>query len=79
MFSADGEEVGTTVEEVGTGVGYVTDSDKDSRDRLRTRGSTGEEEKGSKAGRSEAADLLTPATGGGTGVVFRSGEGAMMA
>jgi hypothetical protein len=41
------------------------------------RGSAGEDEKGSKAGRRDAG-RLTPATGG-TGVIFRLGEGAMIA
>jgi hypothetical protein len=76
--SPGGEEDGIAVEEVGTGVGYVTTSDMASRDRFRTRGSAGEDEKGSKAGRRDAAVLFTPATGG-TGVIFRLGEGAMLA
>ncbi len=41
------------------------------------RGSAGEDENGSKAGRRDAAVLLMPATGG-TGVIFLLGEGAMM-
>ena len=42
------------------------------------RGSAGEDENGSKAGRREAAVLLAPATGG-TEVILRLGEGAMLA
>lgn len=73
-----GEEVGIIVDEVGTGVGYVTGSDKESWDRLRTRGSAGEEENGSNAGSRAAAGLFTPATGG-TVVIIRFGEGAILA
>ena len=41
------------VEEVGTGVGYLNSSSKASRVRLSGRGSEGEEESGSNAGRRE--------------------------
>lgn len=42
------------------------------------RGSAGEDESGSKAGRRDAAVLLAPATGGAEDI-FRLGEGAMLA
>ena len=60
----DGDELGTTVEDVGTGVGYSFESGIESRGRFNGRGKVGEEESGSKAGRREAAGRLTPAAGG---------------
>lgn len=57
-----GEEDSIAVEEVGTGVGYVTSSLRTSRLRFRGLGSAGDEN-GSKAGSREATGRLLPATG----------------
>lgn len=74
-MSAVGEEVGIRVDEVGTGVGYVTFLEGDSRILLLTRGKAGEGDSGSNAGSNDAADLLTPATGGMFVICF--GDGAI--
>lgn len=52
------------VVEVGMGVGYLIEADPDPRALLSGRGRTGDEDNGSKAGRSDGAGRLTPATGG---------------
>jgi hypothetical protein len=57
-----GEDDNMAVDDVGTGVGYVTSSLKASRLRFGGRGSVGEET-GSKAGSRAAAGRLLPATG----------------
>jgi hypothetical protein len=58
-----GEDDSMAVDDVGTGVGYVTSSLRASRLRFGGRGSVGDEENGSKAGRRDAAGRLLPATG----------------
>ena len=65
------------VDEVGTGVGYVTAAEEP-RARFKARGRTGEEENGSKAGSRDAAGLFTPAMGR-TGLSRRLGDGLMAA
>jgi hypothetical protein len=59
-----GEDVRMAVDDVGTGVGYVTSSLRASRFRLGGRGSVGDEESGSKAGSRDAAGFLLPVSGG---------------
>lgn len=63
MDTRGGEDDNMAVDDVGTGVGYVTSSLKASRLRLGGRGSVGDEETGSKAGSRVAAGRLLPATG----------------
>jgi hypothetical protein len=58
-----GEDVKMAVDDVGTGVGYVTSSLRASRFRFGGRGSVGDEENGSKAGSRDAAGRLLPASG----------------
>jgi hypothetical protein len=58
-----GEDVRMAVDDVGTGVGYVTSSLRASRFRFGGRGSVGDEENGSKAGSKDAAGRLLPASG----------------
>ena len=53
-MTREGEDVSMAVEEVGTGVGYVVRSLNASRLLFRGLGKAGDEENGSKAGRSEA-------------------------
>ena len=64
MAIRGGEDVRMAVDDVGTGVGYVTSSLRASRFRFRGRGSVGDEENGSKAGSRDAAGRLLPASGG---------------
>jgi hypothetical protein len=59
-----GEDVKMAVDDVGTGVGYVTSSSRASRFRFGGRGSVGDEENGSKAGSKDAVGRLLPASGG---------------
>jgi hypothetical protein len=58
-----GEDVKIAVDDVGTGVGYVTSSLRASRFRFGGRGSVGDEENGSKAGSRDTAGRLLPASG----------------
>ena len=64
MAIRGGEDVRMAVDDVGTGVGYVTSSLRASRFRFGGRGSVGEEENGSKSGSRDAAGRLLPASGG---------------
>ena len=63
MARRGGEDDNMAVDDVGTGVGYVTSSLRASRLRFGGRGSVGEDDNGSKAGRRDAAGRLLPATG----------------
>ena len=63
MAIRGGEDVRMAVDDVGTGVGYVTSSLRASRFRFGGRGSVGDEENGSKAGSRDAAGRLLPASG----------------
>ena len=63
MAIRGGEDVRMAVDDVGTGVGYVTSSLRASRFRFGGRGSVGDEEDGSKAGSRDAAGRLLPASG----------------
>jgi hypothetical protein len=58
-----GEDVRMAVDDVGTGVGYVTSSLRASRFRFGGRGRVGDEENGSKAGSRDAVGRLLPASG----------------
>jgi len=64
------------VEEVGTGVGYMAFSSRASRFRLRGLGSAGEDDSGSKAGRSEVARRFEPGAGDAW-FLWRAGESAI--
>ena len=64
MAIRGGEDVRIAVDDVGTGVGYVTSSSRASRFRFGGRGSVGDEENGSKAGSRDTAGRLLPASGG---------------
>lgn len=62
LGNCGGEEVGTKVEEVGTGVGYVEIPPSDSRARRFTgRGRVGEDVNGSNGGSSEAGRFVPAA------------------
>ena len=77
METRGGDEDSMAVDDVGTGVGYVTSSVRASRFRLRGRGSVGDEENGSKAGRRCAGGFFR-SVAGESKAVFRLGDGAMV-
>lgn len=57
-FLRVGDEDGIRVDEVGNGVGSGCRSSNADRERLRALGSAGDEDRGSKAGSSDAADFF---------------------
>ena len=67
VLGGAGDEGTTPVEDVGTGVGYIScpwsKEEGETRRRFGARGRDGEDERGSKAGNSEGAGRFAPATG----------------
>ncbi len=60
----DGDELRICVEDVGTGVGKPSFPSNVSRDLFKFFGSTGDEDKGSNAGKRDAADFFLAALAG---------------